>query len=341
MVPGKGPLTVTGKTLITGAAGFIGSHLSERVRAAGGELLLIDDLSSGQMPNIAHLLDDRCRFVHDRVGRALEADPSLFDGVGRVFHLAAAVGVRRAIDDPLGTIHTNVTETDAVLEHAARAGAAVLVTSSSEVYGKPIQIPMREDQDLVFGATDSPRWSYALSKALDEQLALAYHHQRDLPVVMVRLFNIIGPRQSGKHGMVVPRMVQSAVAGRDLTIHGDGSQRRTFCDVRDAVAAMTALLDDPAHHGRVYNLGSDAEISIDRLADLVIEMAGGDAGKRFVPYDQAFARPVDDPPRRVPDLTRLRAAIDFRPLYTLRRTLGELIDAARSPEPSPAVTETT
>ena len=330
---------MTGKTLITGAAGFIGSHLSERVH--GDELLLVDDLSSGQFENIAHLLDDRCRFVHDRIGHALEDDPSLFDGVTRVFHLAAAVGVRRAVDDPLGTIRTNVTETDAVLEHAARTGAAVLITSSSEVYGKPIQIPMREDQDIVFGPTDSPRWSYALSKALDEQLALAYHHQHDLPVVMVRLFNVIGPRQSGKYGMVVPRLVQGAIEGRDLTIYGDGSQQRAFCDVRDAVVAMTTLLDDPAHHGRVYNLGSDDEISIDQLADLIIEMTGGSAGKRFVPYDQAFSRPVDDPPRRVPDLARLRSAIDFRPRYTLRQTLQELIDVARSSEQSPAVTETT
>ncbi len=320
---------VPSTTVITGGAGFIGSHLSERVCAAGRQLLIVDDLSSGRLENIDHLLDDPCRFIHARVSDALGNQPHLFDDVSHIFHLAASVGVKTAIEDPLSMAANNIDETRAVLDLAQRTGAAVLIASSSEVYGKTTRLPMGEQDDLVLGPPHSPRWSYALSKALDEQLAMAYARQRGVGVVIGRFFNMIGPRQVGRYGMVVPRFVQQAVAGENLTIYGDGAQRRTFCDVRDAVDAMVALLDDPQHHGRVFNLGADQEITIEALADLVIELAGGRSIKQFVPYEKAYAGHYEDPPRRLPDLSRIRAAIGFRPRITLRDTLIELIDQVR------------
>lgn len=323
---------MTPKTLITGGAGFIGSHLAEHLRSLGRDVVIVDDLSAGRLTNIQPLLGPHCRFIRAAIGDALVDEPDLLDGVTQIYHLAAAVGVQRAVEDPLGTIRANVHETAALFEKAAEVRAAVLFTSSSEVYGKAVQMPMREDQDLVLGPTASPRWSYALSKALDEHLALAHHRQCGMKTVIVRLFNIIGPRQIGRYGMVVPRFVQAAVEGRPLQIHGDGGQRRAFCDVRDAVTAMVALLDNPTHHGQVFNLGSDEEISIRELADLVIRLAGESADKAFIPYEQAYDQPMDDPARRVPDLAKLRQAIGWQPRYGLTQTITELIRLARDAE---------
>ena len=316
------------RSLITGGAGFIGSHLAEWCKARGHELIILDNLATGHRGNVAHLLDGQCQLIQADVGRALADNADLLEGVDRIFHLAAAVGVRVAVEDPLHTIANNVTETATLLEHAARRGIPVLFTSSSEVYGRTHQLPMVEDQDLVLGAPQSTRWSYALSKATGEQLALAYHRQKNLPVVIVRLFNIIGPRQRGRYGMVVPRFVQWAVDEQDLQVFGDGTQTRTFCDVRDAADAIGRLMEDAAHHGRIFNLGSDSELTINQLADQVIALSRSNSKKRLIPYDKAYKGTYDDPPRRVPDLTSIRRALDFAPRYDLTRTLTDLIELA-------------
>jgi UDP-glucose 4-epimerase len=321
------------QTLITGGAGFIGSHLAELLHAQGRSLVLVDNLSTGRRSNIAHLLGPRCRLVEASVAEALRAQPDLLRGAAEVYHLAAAVGVKLVVDEPIDMIRNNVEETAELLDAvAARApGAAVLIASSSEVYGKGVRMPLSEDDDLLIGPTTSARWSYALSKALDEHLALAHHRRGKLAAVVVRLFNTIGPRQVGRYGMVVPRFVQRAVEGGELEIYGDGKQTRAFCDARDVVRALAALVADRACHGRVFNVGSDREITVEHLADRVIALAGGDGvSKRFVPYDRAYDVGFEDPQRRVPDLRRIRAAIGFEPRYDLDRTLSELIALARA-----------
>jgi UDP-glucose 4-epimerase len=328
------------KTLITGGAGFIGSHLAERLQADGRELVLIDNLTTGRRENVAHLLGDRCRLVEAGVGEALAREPHLLQGVREVYHLAAAVGVRLVVDDPIRMIRNNVEEAALILEAARAAGAAILIASSSEVYGKSAKMPLAEDDDLVLGPTTSSRWGYALTKALDEHLALAHHAKHGLGAVVVRLFNTIGPRQVGRYGMVVPRFVRRAVEGGELEIYGDGRQTRAFCDVRDVVRAMTDLLGDPRHHGGVFNVGSDDEMTIGELADRVIALAaahgGGAARKRLVPYAQAYEPGFEDPQRRVPDLSKIRRAIGFQPAFSLDQTLAELIalaSCARPPQP--------
>ena len=318
------------RTLITGGAGFIGSHLTALLRGQGRDVLVIDDLSTGRQQNIANLLGPGCRFIQGRVGQVLREQPGLMNGISEVYHLAAAVGVELVVRDPAAMIRNNVEETAVVLEAALQAKARVLVTSSSEVYGRSPWMPLSEEQELVFGPTSSSRWSYGMAKALDEHLALAMHRHQGLGAVAVRLFNTIGPRQIGHYGMVVPRFVQWAVRHEPIQIHGDGRQTRSFCDVRDVVTAMPALLDDAKHHGRVYNLGSDTEISIEQLADRIIALADSRSMKRFVPYQQAADRGVDDPVRRVPDLSRVRAAIGFTARYTLDQTLTDLIALARA-----------
>ena len=328
------------KTLITGGAGFIGSHLAELCKARGHEVIILDNLTTGHHNNVAHLLDRQCQLIVADVGQALIENSNLLNGVDQIFHLAAAVGVRVAIENPLHTIANNVSETAVLLEHAARHSVPVLFTSSSEVYGRTDQLPMAEGQDLVWGAPESTRWSYALSKATGEQLALAYHRQKNLPVVIVRLFNIIGPRQRGRYGMVVPRFVQWAVDDQDLQVFGDGTQTRTFCDVRDAVTAIVRLIEDPAHNGKVFNLGSDRELTISQLADHVIALSRSSSTKRLIPYDQAYHGTCDDPPRRVPDLSRIRQALDFAPQYDLSQTLTDLIELARTGGNLQTITDT-
>jgi UDP-glucose 4-epimerase len=316
--------------LITGGAGFIGSHLAELLRSRGRRVLIIDDLSTGREANMAHLVGDGCRFVRGRVGDVLRERPELMQGVTHVFHLAASVGVQLVVSDPARIIRNNVEETSAVIDAAARVGAGVLVASSSEVYGKSEAVPLREDGDLIYGPTTGPRWSYAMSKAVDEHLALSYHAGGAGSAVVVRLFNTIGPRQVGHYGMVVPRFVEAAVKGQDLTIYGDGQQTRAFCDVRDVVKAMAALMEDAGSHGQVFNIGSDVEVTIESLADKVIAMTGGRSRKRLVSFDEAYRPGFEDPfRRRVPDTTKIRAAIGWKPAISLEATLKELIDAAR------------
>ncbi len=316
------------RTMVTGGAGFIGSHLTALLRKDGRDVMVIDDLSTGRLENITSLIGPGCEFIQGRVGDVLKQQPEVMQGVGEVYHLAAAVGVELVVRDPATMIRNNVEETAVVLETALRFGAKVLVTSSSEVYGRSPWMPLSEEQELVFGPTSSSRWSYGMAKALDEHLALAMHQHQGLGTVAVRLFNTIGPRQVGHYGMVVPRFVGWAVRGEPILIHGDGRQTRSFCDVRDVVTALPRLLGDAKHHGRVYNVGSDTEISIEQLADKVMAISGSKSMKKFVPYQQAADRGVDDPVRRVPDLSRIRSAIGFEARYSLDQTLADLIAMA-------------
>ncbi len=319
---------MTGKVIITGGAGFIGSHLAARLKAQGRELILIDNLSTGRLPNIQPLLDDRCRFIEADACIAVK-DDELWQGVEAVYHLAAAVGVQRVIDDPAAMVHNNVELTAAVLEAARKADAAVLITSSSEVYGKCPVLPLREDMELVYGPTTASRWAYGLTKAVDEHLAIDMHRQDGLRVVITRLFNTIGPRQVGHYGMVVPRFVERAVVGKTIDVYGDGEQTRAFCDVRDVTRAMTELMAHGGCFGKVYNLGSDSRITINELADRIIKLAGGSASKRLVPYEAVYGPDFEDPAHRLPDVSRIRQAIGFKPEYTLDQTLTELIALCR------------
>jgi UDP-glucose 4-epimerase len=312
------------RVLITGGAGFIGSHLAEHLRAAGRSVVLVDDLSTGRRANVAHLLGPRCELVVEDVAAALRERPALLEGVGEVYHLAASVGVQRVVEHPAAALSNNLQERE-VLEAARRAGAAVLFASSSEVYGKSAAPPFSEEDDLVFGPPTVTRWGYGLSKAVGEQLALAYGREHGMGVVATRLFNTIGPRQVGAYGMVVPRFVEAALEQRPIPVYGDGQQVRTFCDVRDVVAAMVLLLQSPPHHGRVYNLGSEEPVTIEGLADRVLALTGGQAGKRFVPYHEVFGAGFEEMRRRIPDLRRIREAIGFDRRWSLEDTLRDLI----------------
>ncbi|QDU34955.1 UDP-glucose 4-epimerase [Poriferisphaera corsica] len=312
------------KTIITGGAGFIGSHLTERLKAEGRHLILIDNLSTGRRSNVEYLLDDRCQLIVQDVADAFQ-DLSIMDGVCEVYHLAASVGVKRVVDDPTGMIQTNIHDTTLVLEAAAATDAAVLVTSSSEVYGKCPVLPLREDMELVYGPTTASRWAYGMSKAIDEHLAIDLHRSKNLKSVIVRLFNTIGPRQVGMYGMVVPNFVQRAVRKQTINVFGDGSQTRAFCDVRDITRAMTELMATKSCYGKVYNLGSTHEITINDLADLTNQIASSDQGKTHIPYEDIYGKNFEDPMHRLPDNSKVKAAINFNPKYTLTQTITELV----------------
>lgn len=314
------------RALVTGGAGFIGSHLTDLLLERGAEVTVIDNLSTGRRGNLRH--HERLRFIEADLAQALQAlgPGERFD---QVYHLAAAVGVRLVVDEPIRCIETNIDETARLLRFALDHGpggapAPTLIASSSEVYGKAEKSPFNEDDDVVYGPTTRSRWSYACSKAIDEYLALAHHATNALPAVVVRFFNTIGPRQIGAYGMVLPNLVAAALEGRDLPIHGDGRQTRCFCDVRDVVSALPALLERSACHGRVFNLGSDRSISIADLADLVIATLGSGSRKKFLPYDVAYPSGFEDLRRREPDLRRIRAAIAFAPRVPLERTIQDI-----------------
>jgi UDP-glucose 4-epimerase len=316
--------------LITGGAGFIGSHLAERLLADGCSVVVLDDLSTGRMENIARLIG-RAGFelVRDTVGN--EATVSLLmSQVDAVFHLAAAVGVKLVAEEPVRTIRTTIHGTEVVLEAAHRFGRPVLLTSSSEVYGKGLRVPFREDDDVIMGATRFSRWCYAYSKGIDEFLGLAYHQQFALPVVLVRLFNTVGPRQIGMYGMVLPRFVEAALAGRPVEVYGDGNQTRCFCHVSDVVDALVRLMNTPAAVGQVFNLGGGEEVSMNQLAAQVIALAGSKSAITHIPYEQAYGRAFDDLPRRVPDLTKIRAAIGWEAKLTLDAIIRAVILDQRS-----------
>jgi UDP-glucose 4-epimerase len=321
--------------LITGGAGFIGSHLSDELIASGDDVHVIDDLSTGSIDNIRHLKE------HPRFGYTIDsvADPAvvaeLVDWADVVYQLAAAVGVELIVESPVRTIETNVHCTEVVLTQASKKKKPVLVASTSEVYGKSAEVPFREDGDLVLGSTDRGRWSYACSKAIDEFLALAYWKERRLPTVIARLFNTVGPRQSGRYGMVIPTFVGQALAGRPITVYGDGTQRRCFCHVADVVQALAALTRRDDLCGGVFNVGSTEEIAILELARMVRDACESESEIVLVPYDEAYEAGFEDMPQRVPDTSRIGAAIGWRPTRSLTDVLADILEHHRS-EPAVA-----
>jgi len=314
------------RVLITGGAGFIGSHLSDAYVARGDEVYILDDLSTGSIENIAHLRGHpRFRYTIDSVhNQPLLAE--LADQCDVVFHLAAAVGVKLIVESPVRTIETNVRGTEVVLEVANKKKKRVLVASTSEVYGLSQEVPFREDGNLVMGATTKGRWSYACSKAIDEFLALAYWREKKLPTTIVRLFNTVGPRQTGQYGMVIPTFVKQALAGRPITVYGDGNQTRCFGYVGDVVGALVGLMDREEAVGEVYNIGSDEEVSIMELARRVRELTGSSSEIVTVPYDEAYEEGFEDMPRRVPDTTKVRELVGFRPTIKLDDILRSVIE---------------
>jgi len=310
------------RALITGGAGFIGSHLAERMLELGNEVLMIDNLSTGSMDNIRHLKKyDRMHYFLEPIeNRQLLED--LVNEADIVFHLAAAVGVRLIVESPVRTIETNVNGTHLVLEAAAKKRKLVFLASTSEVYGKNVNVPFDEEADLVLGPTNKGRWSYAASKALDEFLALAYWKEKKLPVVVVRLFNTVGPRQTGRYGMVIPTLIGQALAGRPVTVFGTGKQSRCFCDVQDCVEAIVRLARTDRAVGQVVNVGTDYEVSIETLAELILERTRSSSCITHIPYDQAYEPGFEDMNRRVPSLLKLERLTDFRP----QTALPEIID---------------
>lgn len=317
------------RTLVTGGAGFIGSHLVERLVARGDDVIVLDDLSTGRIENLdATLHAVRLIEADVRDVEAVLEDAEPFD---EVYHLAAAVGVELVLAEPIRAIETNVDGTAAVLRYAdAHGSPAVLVASSSEVYGRPGAHTFSEDDDVLYGPTEITRWSYACAKAIDEYLALGYHARRGLPAVVARFFNTIGPRQLGDYGMVVPRFVRAAVAGRPLRVFGDGSQSRCFCDVRDVVDVLPRMLAEPECHGRVFNVGSDESVTIAQLAERIIARTESASAVELVPYDEAYPAGFEDLPHRRPDLSRIRAAPGFAPTRSLEQTIDDIAAEVRA-----------
>jgi UDP-glucose 4-epimerase len=313
------------KVLITGGAGFIGSHLAEALIERGDRVLVLDDLSTGEMANIEHLVG-HARFEY-RIGSVTDQPlvAELVDRCDLTVHMAAAVGVRLIVERPVHTIETNVHGTEVVLHCAANKRKLVVLASTSEVYGKGRKIPFGEEDDLTLGPTLHSRWAYACSKALDEWLALAYWHEKSVPIVICRFFNTVGPRQTGRYGMVLPNFAAQALLGRPLTVFGTGEQTRCFAHVRDVVAALLALIDREETVGQVYNIGSDQEVSILQLAELVRQEARSDSPIELVPYDRAYKQGFEDMQRRVPDCTKLERVIGFKPSTPLSRIVADVV----------------
>jgi UDP-glucose 4-epimerase len=317
------------KALITGGAGFIGSHLAERLLQSGHEVMILDNLSTGSIENIAHLKAvPGFHYTIDTVTN----DPvvaELVDQSDVVFHLAAAVGVKLIVEQPVHTIETNVHGTEVVLKHANKKKKLVFIASTSEVYGKSTDIPFREAADLVLGPSDKHRWAYACSKLIDEFLALAYSKEKRLPVVIVRLFNTVGPRQTGQYGMVLPTFVRQALAGRPITVFGDGTQSRSFTYVGDVVGALIGLAQEPRAVGEVFNIGNTGEVTIRALAERVKALTRSDSPIHLVPYDEAYEAGFEDMPRRVPDISKIRDLIGYRPTLALDDIIRSVIEHVR------------
>jgi UDP-glucose 4-epimerase len=318
------------KVFITGGAGFIGSHLATRFLDRGDRVLLLDDLSTGSMDNLAHLAG-RDGFEY-RIGSALDVPlvTECLDRCDATVHLAAAVGVRLIVERPVHTIETNIRATEVVLAAAAKKQKPVLLASTSEVYGKSAKIPFAEEDDLQLGPTTHSRWAYACSKALDEWLGLAYYREKKVPVTVVRFFNTVGPRQTGRYGMVLPNFAAQALTGEPITVYGDGTQSRCFGHVQDAVEALLRLLATPASVGGVFNVGSDEEVTILRLAEMVRDAAGSRSEIRLVPYAEAYAEGFEDMQRRVPDLAKLERTIGFRPRTPLATIITDVVADQRA-----------
>ncbi len=315
--------------LITGGAGFVGSHLAERLLADGHEVMVLDNLSTGSIDNIAHLKNTTgFSYVIDSVTN----EPLLAEMIDRsdvVFHLAAAVGVKLIVEQPVHTLETNVHGTEVVLKHANKKKKLVFIASTSEVYGKSTDVPFRETADLVLGPTAKHRWAYACSKLIDEFLALAYWKERKLPVVIVRLFNTVGPRQTGRYGMVLPTFVRQALAGQPITVFGDGSQSRSFTYVGDVVDALVKLVGESKAVGDVFNIGSTNEVTIQDLAERVKKMTKSASLIVNVPYDVAYEAGFEDMPRRVPDITKIQSLVGFEPKMGLDDIIRSVVDYVR------------
>ena len=315
--------------LVTGGAGFIGSHLAERLLELGHDVQVLDNLSTGSIDNITHLKGhSRFSYVIDSVtNESLLAE--MVDRCDVVFHLAAAVGVKLIVEQPVHTIETNVHGTEVVLKHANKKKKLVVIASTSEVYGKSADLPFRETADVVLGAAIKHRWAYACSKLIDEFLALAYWKEKKLPVIIARLFNTVGPRQTGQYGMVLPTFVRQALSGNPITVFGDGTQSRSFTAVSDVVSALIALAAEPRAVGEVFNIGNIGEISIRDLAQRVKTMAGSDSPIELIPYDQAYEAGFEDMPRRVPDISKVRSFIGYEPKVGLEDIIRGVIDYIR------------
>lgn len=313
------------RILITGGAGFIGSHLCEYLLSQGHTVSIIDDLSTGRLENLQKIKSHpQLQFVRDTVENEQTVN-LLVSQSDVIYHLAAAVGVKLVAEEPVRTIRTTIHGTEVVLEAAHRFGKPILITSSSEVYGKSNKVPFKEDDDVLMGATQYSRWCYAYSKGIDEFLGLAYHKQFGLPSVMVRLFNTVGPRQVGMYGMVLPRFVEAALANRDLQVYGDGTQTRCFSHVLDVINAITQLMATPKAVGGVYNVGGEQEVSINDLARRVIELTGSKSKVVHISYEQAYGVAFDDLPRRAPDLTKIRGVIGYSPKFNLDQIINSVI----------------
>ncbi len=327
------------KALITGGAGFIGSHLTEALLRRGDHVTVLDDLSTGRYENLAHL-DGRPE-LQVVIGTVL--NETLVDKFTErcdvVFHLAAAVGVELIIKKPLESLMTNIRGSEIILEMAHRYRKKVLVASTSEIYGKNTTGPLREDTDRVLGSALKTRWSYSTSKAVDEILAYVYWKEKKVPTVIVRLFNTVGPRQSGAYGMVIPRFVSQALAGRPLQVHGDGTQTRCFLHVNDVVQALTKLIEHPGAVGQVFNLGSQEEVTIEELAKRIIRLTGSASRIEYLPYDQAYEEGYEDMPRRVPDTSKVRALIGFAPSMNLDETIRSVVRSMRPERPAAPATD--
>jgi UDP-glucose 4-epimerase len=317
------------QTLVTGGAGFIGSHLVDRLMERGDHVVVLDDLSTGSRDHLAaHQGKARFTFVHDSILNRPVLD-RLVRGADLVLHLAAAVGVKYVIERPLHSLDVNVRGSEMLLELVAAHGTKTMIFSTSEIYGKSTKIPFREDDDRVLGSVVCQRWNYSVAKALDEILALAYHRERGLPVIIVRCFNTCGPRQTGQYGMVVPRFVEQALNGAPITVYGDGTQSRCFGSISDVADAVLVLIQEPRAIGEIFNLGSDEEVTILRLAQRVKELTGSSSEIRLVPYDVAYEAGFEDMQRRVPDLGKIRSLIGYRPKRALDEILQSVIEDVR------------
>lgn len=318
------------KVFITGGAGFIGSHLCERLLERGDKVIILDDLSTGQMDNVSHLMG-REGFEH-RVGSVTDMAlvSELVDRCDVTVHLAAAVGVRLIVEHPVHTIETNVRGTEVVLGAAAKKQKLVVLASTSEVYGKGVKIPFSEDDDLKLGGTQHSRWAYACSKALDEWLALAYWKEKKVPVIIARFFNTVGPRQTGRYGMVLPNFVAQALAGEPIRVFGSGEQSRCFGHVRDAVEAVLRLIETPVAVGQVFNVGTEREVTINKLAEMVRDTVGTQSAIEHVPYSEAYAVGFEDLERRVPDTSKLARVAGYRFTRTLEQIITDVVEEQRS-----------
>ncbi len=318
------------RILITGGAGFIGGHLAEHLLAQGDEVWAVDDLSTGSIENVEHLRANPK--YHYRTGSIMDvaALAELVDRCDVIFHLAAAVGVRLIVESPVRTIETNIRGTEIVLDLANKKKKLVVIFSTSEVYGKSAKVPFCEDDDLVMGATVKGRWSYACSKAIDEFLALAYWKEKKLPVIVVRLFNTVGPRQTGRYGMVLPNFVRQALAGEPITVFGSGKQSRCFGYVGDVVEALSKLIRTPAAVGEVFNLGSNQEVTIEALAQRVKEITASKSEIRYIPYDQAYEEGFEDMLRRVPSIEKIARTIGYHPKTSLDEIIDKVVEYERA-----------